>query len=454
MKNVGKGLALIIIGLSIGWVATSPDWEPLIVLIGSISAFVGMKFAESRKKPALELFSNREDYLDRVIRQVSAAQSQILLCVHTLSPSRPENKLEELHNALANKAREGADVRVLAPTGESRTEASYQLKKLGVQVRHLTSLSDSDISFSVFDSLRSSVPTQSGSLEETVAGVTVHSAKLADLLKGYFRDMWFRYDTLIYYSFVRYMVDSSVHEPVSTPLSVYAEKLGIPEKELEIIFPAYGDRTHKAYFFVIGRPASGKTTVAAAIKGHLQRNGVPHDHIYQFNDYAALYERFSTDKQQAVFQAADRGGFRVLDFSVLDTVLKQADLDIRLAYRSHRAFVIEFSRPSYIEAFFNFDRKILDECVIVHVKCPPALCDRRNERRVAVSDDHCSGYVPPDIMHEFYESDDVAEVKRIFGAKVVELDTETVQLDRLDEALAKRLRDLAISPNKSLEIDA
>lgn len=451
----GAAIALVIFGASLGWLITQPDWEPLITALGSFGTAIAFTYVDLRRDANFQWFQSRKQYLEHVLKQVQAAERQILMCVHTLTPPNTNSRIAELHRLLQAKKAEGIDVRILAPTGENCVEASYALKIAGIKVRHIHALEDRDISFSVFDSIRSVVPTKSGNQEETVAGFTVHSVKLAKLLKDDFSNMWWSHDALPYESFVRHTVASVDYDPNSETLAVLGDRLRIPISEIERVVPAYGSHDPRRHFFVIGMPASGKTTVAASVHRYLRAKGIEATKIFQFNDYASLYERSLEDHH--AFEPGTRGGFRVKDFTVLDTVLEQANLQLRIAQQSHLAFVVEFSRSSYLGAFRTFDHKIMRESVIIYVRCSENTCRQRNEMRTEVNSNHTTGFVPSEILDGYYKTDDYVELSmlgRFLGSRIIEIDTETTELRDLDEEVRRKLDSIESTFGKMAKSEA
>ena len=404
-----------------------------IILI-SIS-LVYAYFAEDRKgfSDVLRGFPDRNQYFKEIIDQIEKAERQILMCVHTLNSAEPGNEIEKLHQLLSKKAR-NLEIKILAPTGEKRTRASYQIAQSGISVRHLSSLQHLDVSFSLFDSSRAVLPTESGNNEETVAGITISSTKLVELLQESFDELWWRFDALNYPNYIRYTVNNILANTPRLPLKTLSERLNIPSEDLSSILPAYETQPDPIYFFVIGRPGSGKTTVSEKIMQQFKKIGIQEEQIYYFNDYEVLYERFVGDKNNKTFEKDKRGGFAVRDFSVLDIVLCQANFEIAAAKRFFQVFIIEFARDSYLKALLNFDRGILANSIVIHVKCTLETCLERNSQRRGVTNDHRSGYVPEPVMKEFYANENVSEIKNL-GIPIKEIDTDTIDLSRLDNTL-------------------
>ena len=420
----------------------------IIGAAGSIGAAIvtalvgGFRIGRSSQgsvEQTVQTIADRSDYLSKIIEQVDSAEHSVLLCVHTLSPAEQGSDIERLQVALEKKVREGKDVRILAPANPDGSKASYQMHERGIRVRHLSSLATAYFSFSVFDCVHTVLPTKSGDAEETVEGITVTSSRLADLLTGYFEDMWKQYDAWDFPSFIRYIVDKELMQSTTVPLSAFQETLSIPHDELRRLFPAYDDDGMRVYLFLIGMPGSGKTTIAETCIRVLQRHGVPSEMIYYFNDYAALYNLFEQDTKRHTFLPADRGGFSVKDASVLDVVLQKANAELNLRSRSQRVFLVEFSRKSYIQAFSNFDREIVNNSLVINVVCSPETSQHRNDQRSRVSSDRRSGYVPAEIMSRWYDSNDIEDVKRLSNLKVAEIDTDSLSIDDLEKIVRTKI---------------
>lgn len=381
---------------------------------------------------------NRNLYFVEILHQIDIAERQILMCVHTLKPAEPGNEIEKLHQSLAARAR-NLEIKILAPGGEERTRASYQLAQLGISIRHLHVLEHLDVSFSLFDSSRVVLPTESGNAEETVAGITVKSTKLVELLRGSFEDLWWRFDALSYSNFVRYTVNAILPNTPLMPLEALAERLKIPRQELTKLLPAFEMQEDPNYFFIIGRPASGKTTISEKLIRRFERLGIQRNQICYFNDYEVLYERFVGDVSRQTFEEVEYGGFAVRDFSVLDIVLRQANFELTAGKGFFRIFIVEFARESYLKAILNFDQHILEKARVIHVKSDIDTCVKRNNERRAVASDRRSGYVPEKILREFYAIENLSGIHEALGIPIEEIDTEKLELSALDDLLEEMI---------------
>lgn len=386
---------------------------------------------------ALSEIPSREDYIRETIEQTRRADRSIWMCVHTLKSAGAGDNVKQLQNALAAKTGIPGGVRLLAPVGEERVLASLQLTKLGVPVRHLAALQNLDVSFSVFDSYRALLPTKSGDAEQTVSGLTVESTKLATILELEFAAFWSRFDVLPHPDFVRYTIGQIMETSPTISLAAVAHRLHVDIGDLRTLLPKFGGpAAHN--FFVIGRPCSGKTTAVDALLGTLAQRGIRPEEVYYFNDYEALYERFHEDASEKFFRADVHGGFAVTDFSVLDTVLQEANFRLSTAARFYRVCIVEFARDAYLRPLLNF-QSILDRSTIIHLKCSQDTSRSRNQQRRVPGRDHRTGHIPDSILDSFYATDDIQGIGGLSCGEVIEIDTDEVSLERLQNVVEAKL---------------
>jgi Sec7-like guanine-nucleotide exchange factor len=171
--------------------------------------------------------------------------------------------------------------------------------------------------------------------------------------------------------------------------------------------------------FILGRPGSGKSTVARYISKLAQHEGwVPT--IYC--DYNILYSLFQAELHkpfcpQQHFEPVDHNGFRVIDFSALDPALhiiqKKAIASLNdCSPYTQRLFVIEFARDDYIKALHQFDPAFLQDAHFLFLDADVDLCIQRIHNRVthpASIDDH---FVSDDIITGYYQKDSTPDTIR------------------------------------------
>ena len=144
--------------------------------------------------------------------------------------------------------------------------------------------------------------------------------------------------------------------------------------------------------FILGRPGSGKSTSAHYIAKLTESRGWSSIHI---NDYEILRKMFQADTEHKQFWPTACDGFDVLDFSVLDTALKEVERRVQEYTLSSRneIILIEFARDDYDSALKQFSRNFLQDSYFLFLDVDINTCLRRVHERVAnrtKADDHPS----------------------------------------------------------------
>jgi hypothetical protein len=170
--------------------------------------------------------------------------------------------------------------------------------------------------------------------------------------------------------------------------------------------------------FLLGRPGTGKSTLAQLIEASARRRGWATQHFY---DYKYLQDMFLQEieenvplKERAFRQKGPEAchGFDVLDFNVLDTALEQMCEDIRTARSENQAvnklFLIEFARKEYSRALHIFGYDILRDAHLFYFKLGLEACIERLRQRVV---ENCSRsefdhFVSEEIMNSYYSRDE------------------------------------------------
>ena len=114
--------------------------------------------------------------------------------------------------------------------------------------------------------------------------------------------------------------------------------------------------------FLLGRPGSGKSTVAEEISQLIMSRGWTTRHIF---DYQLLQNMFLQEKEKSIPDQEKKfvpqgpeecNGFDVLDFSVLDTVLEEMANEVsNIEQRNtgkNELILLEFARANYSNALY------------------------------------------------------------------------------------------------------
>ncbi len=158
--------------------------------------------------------------------------------------------------------------------------------------------------------------------------------------------------------------------------------------------------------FILGRPGSGKSTAIRHIKTYLEKKYSGWS-VIPFNDYEILQEMFRREKlfptNRPKFRETEHGGFDVVDFSVLDTALKELEKQVRGRCSTKDELIfIEFARDDYSKALEQFSHTFLQDAHFLFLDTDVRTCIQRVHERVAnptTPDDH---FVSDEILRSYY----------------------------------------------------
>ena len=173
--------------------------------------------------------------------------------------------------------------------------------------------------------------------------------------------------------------------------------------------------------FLLGRPGSGKSLAAQYIeelldlKTHDSRKlELPHAgstlardwQVEHITDYRFLQKMFlSEGEATGRFKATKHGGFDVVDFSILNTVLEMVYREVcqQLGDQS-KLILVEFARDNYSDIQQIF-KKIYFDAHFLYFEANIETCIQRvktrAERRETINDN----FVSEEIMREYYRAD-------------------------------------------------
>jgi adenylate kinase family enzyme len=171
--------------------------------------------------------------------------------------------------------------------------------------------------------------------------------------------------------------------------------------------------------FLLGRPGSGKSCVACAIKRIAELRSWTTRHLFDYQllqDMFLQEERGCSNNQEKKFRRRgleEHNGFDVLDFEVLDTVLDRMAEQVRAEKESQKLFLIEFARRNYTQALSHFSPDILQGAHLLYLNADLETCIERVHRRIDNPTIECGRYnhfVSDFIMQGYYYRDDWEEV--------------------------------------------
>jgi adenylate kinase family enzyme len=254
--------------------------------------------------------------------------------------------------------------------------------------------------------------------------VEFRSTFLASVLSMEFEERWNAINTR--------RLDEYMHEVLpgvikSQGINVVAEQLGRKPSAIEQYVQP------KPYVvFIIGRPGSGKTTVAKLIKEKL-----PETHVYlkvsQVSDLGYLRDKFAAEQQMAKrFERTEDGGFFILDRTLFDEALEDLSAQVLQEMHGHDLVLVEFARQSYCEALQIFAQHGVQPNLIVYVNVDLRTALERNRLRSM----HVGGdkhFVSQREMEGTYATDDIEQLSRLNPSKVMIINNEQDMLAGLNQ---------------------
>ena len=158
--------------------------------------------------------------------------------------------------------------------------------------------------------------------------------------------------------------------------------------------------------FILGRPGTGKSTAYRYIREFLVKQyNLP---IAHYNDYDILQEMFLREKlfppKKKRFEAKELDGFDVLDFTVLDDVLRIIEKTVRATSSKEKEelIIIEFARQDYNQAFNLFSDSFLRDSYFLFLSADLPICVQRVKDRVTDPPTPDNHFVSEHILTSYY----------------------------------------------------
>jgi hypothetical protein len=204
---------------------------------------------------------------------------------------------------------------------------------------------------------------------------------------------------------------------------------------------------------LLGRPGSGKSSVAQLIDMFARDRGWSTQHIF---DYKLLQEMFLEEEAEDIAlekrKFSPKGpqeyaGFDVIDFSVLDTVLEMMANVVRKSVQENKLFLIELARNDYGHALSKLGDDLLQDALLLYLDVDVDTCIDRVNRRVNSRWYPYNHFVSEPIMRGYYCEDDwldgrLHEYLQLLRRKGVHIDTRTMVNKASYEALYEKVKHL------------
>jgi hypothetical protein len=175
--------------------------------------------------------------------------------------------------------------------------------------------------------------------------------------------------------------------------------------------------------------------------------------LERIDDFPKLWALFKRDdaleeegKERIYSVPAGYGDYALTNVAALSDILREVNAEVLKIDRPDHMIVIEFARPSYVEAIQLFDRSILGNCLAVYMDVSFETCWARNlaRREAAIAgggDDHL---VPREVMEELFLHDDRDALIRYLKARGIPSAVVNNEVDG-EEHLRKQVEELFAS---------
>ncbi|MFB6357156.1 MAG: AAA family ATPase, partial [bacterium] len=190
------------------------------------------------------------------------------------------------------------------------------------------------------------------------------------------------------------------------------------------------------YLFLLGIPGCGKSEIYRRLSSRFIDEGLVDD-CQRFDDYPILWDYFQEDGPRT--EPCEDGGYKILDDSLWDDVLKDLDKKCRAKTDPGILTFIEFARGDNCSALENFSDEILDNSLLIYIYCPFEEAWRRNVERheEAVEEGTDDHLVSREEMEETYGNDDHEELLENPPVPAVRIDNDEPSLDKLEREVER-----------------
>ncbi|MBP1637603.1 MAG: hypothetical protein H6Q18_392 [Bacteroidetes bacterium] len=165
-------------------------------------------------------------------------------------------------------------------------------------------------------------------------------------------------------------------------------------------------------YFIIGKPASGKSTF---IKNKLITK---HENFKLYDDRNFLLKHALNNKYSDMIQLTDETNFIIKKIELLDNVL--SEIANCLLDRTEKYSFVEFSRNNYSYCFDVIFNTIINRnsCKIIYLNTPFSICLNRNNHR--------KHKVPIEEMINYFRNDDIYKVTQNYEIDFINNNVEII----------------------------
>ena len=208
------------------------------------------------------------------------------------------------------------------------------------------------------------------------------------------------------------------------------------------------------YIFLLGRPACGKSALYRELEKQILESGQAQT-FERIDDFPKVWAKFKGDdalerdgKPRVHTRRSEDGAYLITDENFLNDVLQEVNADVLKIDKPNHLIVIEFARPSYVEAIQHFDQRILDRCLMLYMQVSFETCWERNVARHQAEkrqegDDHFVSREPMEVLYLHDDRDAFVQYMRDRGIPVTVVDNEADGEEHLVRQVRALIKDLS-----------
>jgi adenylate kinase family enzyme len=367
---------------------------------------------EVKIEPDSRELQDRREYIARTCDLISKSLDEVILFTARLHRSQERWEAKEVNRALRQAYERGVSIRILVGHGYDGlpgvVEIANVAKDSGIAVRFNRYVHEVDINYEVFDRKAAIIAARNPSQSQkdykgSFAWVEFTSRALATSLVEKFERWWTSPTTR---SITQHLQETLPRQPAAdvAAYSDVAEYLGLPEKIV-----AHYVSLPPARIFLIGRPGSGKSTVAKAIQGAL-KSDASFGSVVWLSDVDYLWRAFRAENDERA-ERMDEGGYFVKDPTLFHEALEDLAERARRRRKGVAVTILEFSRQNYLEALRVLAGKGVEPDIVVYLDVSLETALHRNKQRsLASRGDH--HYVSEREMRTTFATDDLRDLKK------------------------------------------
>ena len=335
------------------------------------------------------------------------AQHQVCFILNKIHRATPDHAdAIRINGAVADAARRGVQIRLIVGATEECLPAAVDLSRNpNTEVRFDPSLAFADVNYLSADESAlvvgiRQVLTDPHAYQASKEWYHILSSTMVSAMNSVFSQRWDAPSTATLEQMLRRCIPRNVSGNGRENLS---RQLGLPLTKIDE-YAQSGPLT----VVLMGRPGSGKTTVAKSIVSSLSEAGITAVHYSDFEWFNKLFHKTDSDK----FEKTDDGGFIVTDKSQFSEATKFLAECVEKSGREVSIVILEMARGKYMDELRLLKSRgiVIDLAVYVDVDYKTAVL--RNTWRKEVDGGH---YVSKKEMETTFARDDIDQIEQELG---------------------------------------